>query len=188
MVMARLRSDEGFTLTELIVVVSLIGFVISAAYGAHYVVARGAETSERQAFMSREVGAPLEFAERVLCQQWNIDKAYPGVTPYRVKMQADIDTDDVTEEYVIEATADNTLVIESREGDAPFRTAVWSEHNRNVAVGTPLLRFFRQDGSEIPAADFAEVYSYAYSAEVQIVTEYGGKQLSSTRRVTFRNR
>jgi len=186
--MARLRSDDGFTLTELIVVVALIGFVLSAAYGAHYVVARGAATSERQAFMSREVGAPLEFAERVLCQQWALDKTSPGVTPYRVQMQADIDTDDVTEEYLLEANSDNTLVIQSREGTSPFRTAVWSHNNHNVASGTPLLRFYRHDGSEIAPEDFEQVYSYAYSADVTIVTEYDGEQLSSTRRVTFRNR
>ena len=106
-----LRSDVGFTLTEMVVVLSLIGFVLAAAYGAQTVIARGAQTSERQAFMSREVGAPLEYAERVLIQQWNIDKAAPGVTPYRVKVQADTDTDDVTEEYVFEARPDGTLVI-----------------------------------------------------------------------------
>jgi len=186
--MVTYRSDDGFTLTELIVVVSLLGFVISAAYGAQFVLARGVDSSERQAFMSREVGAPLEFAERVLCQQWSIDKTSPGVTPYRIKVQADTDTDDVTEEYVLEATADNKLVIQSREGDAAFRTAVWSENNHNVASGTPLLRFFRQDGTEIPEADFVDVYSSAYSAEVTIVTDYDGDQLSSARRVTFRNR
>lgn len=180
--------DEGFTLTELIVVLALIGFILSAAWAVYDVASRGARTGERQAFMSREVGAPLEFAERVLSQQWAIDKAAPGVTPYRIKVQADADTDDVTEEYVIEAKADHTLVIESREGTAPFRSAVWSTENYNVATSTPLFRFFRKDGTEIHAQDFDKVYSDAYSAEVTIVTQYDGRYLSSTRRVTFRNR
>ena len=188
MVTRGLRADAGFTLTELVVVISLIGFVLAAAYGAQTVIARGVETSERQAFMSREVGAPLEYAERVLIQQWNIDKAAPGVTPYRIKVQADMDNDDVTEEYVFEAKPDGTLVIESREGTAPFRSAVWSTNNRNVATGTPFLRFLRSDGSEIPIADFAQVYSDAYGVEVTIVTEHDGRELSSTRRITFRNR
>lgn len=184
----RLDTEDGFTLTELIVVLALIGFILSAAWAVYDVASKGARTGERQAFMSREVGAPLEFAERVLCQQWAIDKGAPGVTPYRIKVQADVDTDDVTEEYVIEAKADHTLVIQSREGTAPFRSAVWSTNNYNAATSTPLFRFFRKDGTEIAPADFDKVYSDAYSADVTIVTQYDGRYLSSTRRVTFRNR
>lgn len=183
-----LRSDSGFTLTELIVVLALMGFVLSVAWATFSVVNNGSEQSERESVFAREVGAPLDFAERVLTQQFAFDAASPGAGPYRCAFFTDRDNDGHRERYVIEATAAGQLAISSSEEiDAPSpRTAVWSDENSNRSEGTPLFRYLNQDGTEI--TDMAQVYAYATSVDMTIVTQQGGRRLADTRRAFFRNR
>lgn len=185
----RLRNDEGFTLVELVIVLGLLLFVISAAWNVYSLAARGSEVSNRQAFEARELGAPLDAFERILSQSQDFVTTEPGSTPYRVHVRADVDDDQISEDYIVEATAAGNLVMQSREGTGLYRTGLWSDHNVNVKEGTPLFRYFDSSGNEITGIDFNEnVWTYAYSIEITIVAEHGDEPVRSTRRVLLRNR
>lgn len=185
----RLRNDEGFTLVELVIVLGLLLFVISAAWNVYSLAARGSDVSNRQAFEARELGAPLDAFERILSQCQDFVTTVPGSTPYRVHVRADMDDDQVSEDYIIEATAAGDLVMQSREGTGVYRTGIWSDHNVNVQRGAPLFRYFDSSGDEITGVNLNEnVWTYAYSIEITIVAEHGDEPVRSTRRVLLRNR
>jgi len=184
----RTHADDGFTLTELIVVLTLMGFVLSVAWATFSLVRNGSDQSDRESILGNEVAAPLDFAERLLTQQFAIDSTSPGVGPYRCAFYTDRDNDGHRERYVIEATADGRLIISSSEEiDSPsVYTGVWSDRNFNRSDSTPLFVYLDQDGTEI--TDMSEVYAYATSVDMTIVTQQGGRRLADTRRAFFRNR
>ena len=188
MTVRRAHSDSGFTLTELVVVLTLLGFVLSVAWATFSLVRNGSDQSDRESVYAHEVGAPLDFAERLLTQQFAFDSASPGAGPYRCAFYTDRDNDGHRERYVIEATTDGRLVISSSEEiDSPSTyTGVWSDRNFNVSESTPLFRYLDQEGTEI--TDMSEVYAYATSVDMTIVTQQGGRTLADTRRAFFRNR
>lgn len=188
MTVTRPRADSGFTLTELVVVLALLGFVLAVAYATFMLVRNGADMSDREAVFAQEVGAPLDIAERLLTQQFAFDSAAPGVGPYRCAFFTDRDNDGRRERYVIEATSDGKLVTSfTEEIDAPTpRAGVWSDRNFNVSTPTPLFRYYDQNGVQITA--MSEVYANAYSVDVTVVTQQDGRTLSDTRRAFFRNR
>jgi prepilin-type N-terminal cleavage/methylation domain-containing protein len=182
------RRDEGFTLTELIVVVTLITFVLAAAWATYVLVVRGRDTVDRQVWMSREVGAPLEAAERVFIQQHLIDKTYVQLGPYSCACYTDQDDDGKTEYWIFTATADGRLVMtNSEQVDRPTpRTTVWSTHNANRAKGVALFQYI--DGFGNPITDTTRIASDARSMRITVVAVRDGKTLRDSRYVQFRNR
>jgi prepilin-type N-terminal cleavage/methylation domain-containing protein len=182
------RSDEGFTLTELVVVLMLMGFVLSVAWATFNVVNNGSAQSNREAVFSDEVGAPLDFAERLLSQQFDLDATTPGCGPYRCAFYTDRDNDGNRERYVVTANAAGEFVVSSSEEvDSPSAyTGVWSDRNANVSAGQPLFEYLDYDGNPITAA--SDIYAQARSVNVTIVAQFGDDQIMDTRRVYFRNR
>ena len=182
------RSDEGFTLTELVVVLILMGFVLSVAWATFSLVNSGSNQSNREAVFSDEVGAPLDFAERVLSQQFDFDATTPGCGPYRCAFYTDRDNDGNRERYVFAASANGKLTVSSMEEvDSPSgSTGVWSDRNANVTAGQPLFEYLDYQGNPIIAA--SDIYASARSVNVTIVAEFGDEQIVDTRRVYFRNR
>jgi prepilin-type N-terminal cleavage/methylation domain-containing protein len=179
--------EGGFTLTELVVVLSLLSMILAVAYAGFQVTFQGSKISDRQAWTSREVAAPLEFAERTLTQQFGWDSAFPGATPYRCAYYTDADNDGKRERYVIESTTDGRLLVTlSEEVDNPTaRTTAWSTANFNRAAGIPLVRYYNSAGTEITT--MSQVYSNVRQVTVTIVTEYDGQRFSDSRRIFFRN-
>ena len=180
------RSDDGFTLTELVVVVALLGIVLGGAYAMFTVAARASADSNREAWMSREIGQPLEYAERVFSQQ----TAFTVVDPYRLQGTTDRDNDNCYETYLFEVTTDGRLLItSSEESDSPTpTTATWSTNNRNRAEGVPLFRFYDVAGTDISGEASSYIAQYATSVVVTIVAEHEDALVESSRRVYFRNR
>ena len=180
------RSDDGFTLTELVVVVALLGIVLGGAYAMFSVAARASADSNREAWMSREIGQPLEYAERVFSQQ----TAFTTVDPYRLQGTTDRDNDNCYETYLFEVTTDGRLLITSSEtSDSPTpMIATWSTDNRNRAEGVPLFRYYDVAGADISAEASSYIAQYATSVVVTIVAEHEDEIVESARRVYFRNR
>ncbi len=187
--MRALHHDEsGFTLTELLVVVVLLSAILGAAWLGFQVAQNGSKASDRQSYISHEVGFPLDYMERILIQNYGFDNTYPGTTAYRVAALTDRDNDGHPEKYIFEATSSGQLkVTTSEEVDSPTpKVYVISAHNSNVAQGKPLFHFY--DGNRNEITNMGNVDSQARSMTMTIVTTYDSQTFSDTRRVFFRNR
>lgn len=186
----RLTDDRGFTLSELIVVMGLLGVVLAVVYGSMFAMVQASRASDRQARFTNEVSSPLLVIDKVLVQNTSIEQA----SPYRIVVLTDRDLNNKMERTTIEATSDGRLLYRVEELN-PQRTATervlqnWtiSENNVNVSQGQPLFRYFAQEpGEEITA--MGEVASNARSVLVNIVSMHDGRTISDSRRIQFRLR
>lgn len=182
-----LRDDSGFTLSELLVVIGLLGIVVGGAYALFYLARVSTDDSSAQAWSAREIGQPLENMERMFSQQ-----APPLVTAetYRCKFQTDQDRDDHYEYHQFEATTDGRLIETVYElVDRPTpRVAVWSTSNANRASSTPLFTYYDIEGTDITTRSAVYIQQYAASVDVTIVGDHNGREYSDSRRIFFRNR
>jgi prepilin-type N-terminal cleavage/methylation domain-containing protein len=103
--MRTFRDDKGFTLSELIVVMGLIGVVITVVYGSMFAMVQASRASDRQARFTNEVASPLLVIDTVLVQNSSIEEA----SPYRIVVLTDRDLNNKMERTLIEATADGEL-------------------------------------------------------------------------------
>lgn len=194
-VFADLRNEDGFTLTELIVVILLMGFVLAAGWAMYNLAVKGTDQAAEDAWLSREIGAPLEYAERVYMQQLDIrfkDSANVAHDPrWWCKATTDRDHDDSIETYIFEVTSDGRLLVTSSEAsDSPTpRTVAWSTNNRNRATGSlmPLFKYYDADGVNISDQPADQIEQYAASMLITIVADYRGERVMDSRRVYFRN-
>ncbi len=184
--MCRRPAEDGFTLTELIVVMGMLGMILAVAYAGFNVAANGSDLSNQQSMMSREIGAPLEFADRVLTQTFEFDTEYPGITPYRCAFYVDQDNDGFRERYVIEVSGSRLLVTSEEEGARARNRVAWSESNVNIAEAEPLFRYYDAVGAEI--SDMTEVEEDVKSVLITIAVGYDDKILQDSRTIFLRNR
>lgn len=192
---AHLKSDEGFTLTELIVVILLMGFILAAGWAMFTLAVKGTDQASEDAWLSREIGAPLEYAERIYMQQLDIrfkDSANVSHDPrWWCKATTDRDHDDLIETYIFEVTTDGRLLVTSSEAsDSPTPTmTTWSSNNRNRATGslTPLFRYYDSAGEDISGRSVDHIEQYAASMLITVVADYEGERVVDSRRVYFRN-
>jgi prepilin-type N-terminal cleavage/methylation domain-containing protein len=187
MAFLRFGRDEGYTLAELLVVLALLGLVVGAAFTLLGLVNTGTALSSRQAWMSREIGFPLEHLERLLTQQ-----APPmnAVGPYVCEIRTDQDRDNHYEIHRFEATIDGRLIqTTSEEVDRPTpQETVWSTNNMNLGVAQPLFVFYDADGKDMSGETEIRIKQYAMSVKVTIAAEHDGEIITDSRHVYFRNR
>ncbi|MDO8848590.1 MAG: prepilin-type N-terminal cleavage/methylation domain-containing protein [Coriobacteriia bacterium] len=183
--MVRLQRDEGFTLSELVVVMGLLSLIMGAAYAGFQIARSGSDLSNQQSLMSREIGAPLQLADRVITQASGFDTTYPGVTKYRCAFYTDQDADGYAERFVIEVSGTNLLVTNEEANGRARQQAVWSDSNANIAENVALFRYYDADGVEI--TDMGEVSQSATHIVVTIVVSYDDTTLQDARTVFMRN-
>lgn len=185
---------RGFTLTELTVVMSLIGVLLAVAFAGMKAVYSGREVSDRQAWFSREIGQPLVALEKSLTQNIRLESA----TPYSVTVLVDRPRTvagqpqyDNLERHVFAATTTGNLTetIYSmdtlRNNTGLIRTVVWSKHANNQARAVPMFSFRDATGASITAT---AAPTSARRVDVRIVTVYDGRSFEGTRTIFFRNR
>lgn len=187
------RDDRGFTLTELMVALGLLGVVLAMAYAGLQVVYKSREVSERQAYFAREISSPLGYLDEVTSQNLSVE----APTAYSARFLTDRNNDDIRERHFIAANADGTLVdevwlVDSAGVNTSLRNRyVWSEHNANVASNRPLFCYYTSTTTTSAATeitDMSKVPASARTMHITIVTNYEDKYLHDSRDVLFRNR
>ncbi len=189
MVASLWTDEDGFSLSELIVVLALIGVVLAATYGALDVVNKSSDVSDRQALFAREISTPLNAMEEVLSQAIDVR----SIGDYSVTVTTDADHDDRVEIHTITATADgrvthqawNTNALRQQVFPAYF-DVLWSEHNTNQADNEPAFVFFDSSNTAMdPATDDEDD---ARTVQVTFSVEYDGRAYSDSRMIFMRNR
>jgi prepilin-type N-terminal cleavage/methylation domain-containing protein len=183
--------DGGFSLSEMLVVMALLGLVLAAAWGLFYFTRVGVKQSGQQAWISREIGEPLERLERSFSQQ---SPPMLEVGPYFCKIRTDADRDNYYEVRRYEATTDGRLVeAYYEENDIPayvYTPAVRlvSDANSNRDAGTPLFTYLDENGADISGTGVVNIQQYTRSVVVTIVTTHEGERYSGTRQIFLRNK
>ena len=178
--------DDGISLVELTIVLALTGVILASAWLAFSTTARGSALSNREAWTSREIGQPLEHAERIFTQQFSL----LTVERYVCECYTDRDSDGRRERYRFEATTDGRLVVTSTEefeSTTPL-VQVWSYNNRNRATATPLFRYLDENGVDISSEPSDYIKQYARSLVVTVASEFEGGRVTDSRQMLFRNR
>ena len=192
MVNGRLTDDRGFSLTELIVVLTLLGIVLGVSYGGLIAVYRARDVSDRHALIANEIGNPLATFEKMLTQATYVDAA----GPYSVSFRSDRDNDNVQERNLIEATADGHLrhrvwLVDALGNNTSLEyDATWSDNNVNVARSQPLFQYSGDtddDGTMEPLIGIIDPQQVQY-VDVVVVIEYDGRDYSDERSAFMRNR
>jgi prepilin-type N-terminal cleavage/methylation domain-containing protein len=185
------RNDEGFSLSELLVVLALMGLVLAGSWALFRLTSIGVTQSNQQAWISREIGQPLERLERSFSQQ---SPPILEIGPYVCKIRTDSDRDNFFEVHRYEATTDGKLVeayyeengIPSYVYTAQMRKL--SDFNSNRATNTPLFTYLDSAGKDISGTGAVNIQQTASSIVVTVVTVHEGKQYSDSRQIYFRNK
>jgi prepilin-type N-terminal cleavage/methylation domain-containing protein len=180
--------DGGFSLTELMVVLGIMGVVLAGAYSLALVTNRSASTTEIQSAFAQEVGVPLQLAEKYLQQNTGLEEWQD----YELVCFTDTDIDGFDERVTIQAHADGRLTVDVWNTDIQHQNTtqrvsfVASENNANVANGTPLFTYLADDSTEVTSTEARA--SNTRSVIMTVVAEIDGKTLEDDRWVLFRNR
>lgn len=179
-----LHRDDGYTLSELIAVIGLLGIIMGVAYGGMHIAMTGTSFSDEQALVSEEIAAPLDLVDQVFTQSLGFDVSYPGVQQNRVAVFTDQNADGVQERWQFEVDGTQLLVTRGTAASGSAEQSVWSESNANIAEGVPLFRFYSPDGE---ITDMSDVANDATYVEVTLMVSYGDATLSDSRTVFIRN-
>lgn len=195
--MHRASGDGGFTLTEMLVVISLLGIVLFAAYMFIFAARAGQANSDREAALSRAVTLPLLSVERLLVQNSAIDQSE---TPSHNKLMIITNpsgVDGQEEQNTFEAVQDPAtglgyvnLTTYKLTGGVRVGSAMQNGHissdNTNIADGVYLFRYYDKSGVEI--TDMSTVIQNARSVLVQMRVLVGGRHETHADTIYFRNR
>ena len=188
----RLRAaDDGMTLTEMLVVLVLLGVVLATAYTAQQAIQKSNDLAESRAVLTQQVTYPMLLLEKIVVQNRKIDEA--GF--YVLKCETDKNLDGVYERNTIRATPEGriTLLVELLNNDGSVQSVasntVIGYNNANDSAGVPLFRFFDVNGIELdPITDSDVLPDTARSVSLTIRATNGGASLEESRTIQFRNR
>ena len=187
--------DDGFSLTELIVSLTLLGFVLALGYSISQVVSIGQRNADRESQLSREITYPLTRISEILIQNARIEVS-PAPTGMTLSVRTDQDLNDEQEQHNFQlVTAGGDTYIEQQvfllntSGVRVLparRVARWGTRVTNVDANVPLFRYFDASGALI--TDMTRVPNDARSVEITIRSTVDGRVVQDSVRAAFRNR
>lgn len=190
-----MHSEDGFSLTELLVVLALMGMLLTASYAGVTLSARAGEIQRRNDFIARNLVTPLQNMDVLLSQNLTLNATVDG---YSFDCLVDQNNDNTRERHVFEATTDGRLVervflVSPTGAQTALRTTVWQRTEANPVRGNanrvrsrPLVTYYRIDSTT--GARVIATPANATEAVLTLEIRYDGRNYSDTRRVLFRNR
>lgn len=181
--------DDGYTLSELMVVIGLLGIVLAIAWNMNNFVTTVSQSNEREAYFSSEVRTPLMYIDKLLMQNSAIEG---GSTEYRLSFLTDQNLDDVRERTVVEVSGSELQLTtweitgSMTSIQPPIRSMRLSDHNANLDLGEPLFTYLDSEDETITVSD--EFAGNARSITTNIVVDYQGHVFRDAIRTYLRNR
>jgi type II secretory pathway pseudopilin PulG len=187
-----ISEDSGFSLSELIIVIGLLSFVLAGAWGGMYYVTRSNAVSSTQGDAAHDFADPMEQMSRMIMQNLSVKAASPD----RIEVWTDRNMDGAPELDAFYVTAGKRLVFErwgytsDRATILNHSTWVLSTTNHNVASGTPLFTYYDKNGAVIAGPDVpSKAPSNATRVRVRVMIDMGsGVTAGDVRDILFRNR
>lgn len=176
--------DEGFTLTEFVLVSIFFVFVVILVYQLVYFVDKSTESTRRNAVMTNEIGVPLEILDRYFSQNLQLSPDIGNgltLTMPGKRSASGVQSPDYVVRFRL--TDDNKLLM-VRTRSSVTETFVLSDKIANNDTSTPLFSFKDRFGN--PTTDLEE----ADTVRIELVAYLPGDKetVTSVRTVFFRNR
>jgi hypothetical protein len=182
------RGDDGFTLSELIIVTGLLGFIVAAAWAGMAAISKAGTVSSNATTASHDLSIPLEQISKIVMQNTTVKSTAPN----RIEVWTDRNLDDLPELDAFYADAAGELVWESWFYDSARTTYtkhtkwVFSENNANVSSGSPLFTYYDKAGNVITDMEKAPSKTYYMRAVVKVRLD--DHVVDGARTILFRNR
>lgn len=182
------RNEQGFTVTELLVSMSLLLVLLSMTYYAVEAVQASGRVTDRQVRLAQEVTTPLHAMDKVLSQNKAIENGSGFVSDaYTLTTRSPVQPGTTSfTRSVYTAGTDGRLIERVYRGSMGsgtttlLRTKVWSTSNTNRTKGALFTYLGPSGETTTPAA--------ARSVIIQVWAADDGKEYRGRRQVFFRNR
>ncbi len=185
--------DEGFSLTELMIVLGLMGVVLAAIYSASNAMIMAAQVSESQSIFARDSGEPMRLIIRQLMQAIQLE----NTTAQSVTFRTDRQMNGTGQRIIVDATSAGWIRYREWSINSAFvNTTVaprvdfrYSDSCVNVSKGVSLFRYYRDDRTELTGAQIAEVApSAARTIVMTLALRARGSDFETSQTVYLRNR
>jgi len=185
------RDEQGFSLSELIIVVGLMGTVIAMSWAGLSVMMKGNDISTSQGNSANAFANPVEEMSMILMQNGSVKSAAPN----RVEVWTDRQIDGTPELNAFYVNSSGELIWESwkynsaRTSYTSHNVWVMDNSNANVAQGVPLFAYYDRDGSVLTGTNIAQKGpSDTVYMKLTVIVHTTNGTTSDTRGVYFRNR
>jgi len=185
---ARAYADDGVSVAELLVTISILLIVLSMVYFALEAINVSADVTERQTQFAQEIANPLHGMDKVLSANKAIENS-GGFTSdaYTLSTRTSVlEGQNAFQRYVYSANADGTLTERTYRQELGsmtvtlLRDRTWSTSNANRERG-PMFEYL--DAAGQPTSPTA-----ARSVLVTVWSKNGERYVSGKRQIFFRNR
>jgi prepilin-type N-terminal cleavage/methylation domain-containing protein len=182
-----MRRDEGLSLTELLVVMMLLGFVLAVMYAGVQGIFKGFEVAERQTQFTEEITSPMQVMDKLFSQNRTLS-VVSGQDPAYVIAVNSPATGGVFKRDIFAAETSGTLtqttysVVTATGAETQTNRVTWAYHNANRALGRAAFVYHSGATSASVSATSAN------NVTITLYTTHKGRYFSGTRVVFFRNR
>lgn len=182
--------EDGITLTEMMIVLALLGMVLGTAYMAQQAIMKSNDIAERQAALTQQITYPMLLLEKIIIQNRELRTA----TDYQLVCTTDKNLDGVYELNTVLATTDGRIMLRVQllNNDGTIQSLVSQnyigQNNTNVSSGTPMFKYLMIDHGavvEVPADQRADKTQFV---DMTIRATYKQATLEESRTIQFRNR